>query len=120
MEPVFDPEVIAGLRALDEPGEQTFFQDILFAYLDTCLSTRSGLQAAVDARELAEVRRLAHGLKGASLNVGARSLAERCRALEDAARQGDLDGVIGERDAFLAIADQVVTEAKRMAAGESL
>lgn len=118
MEPLFDPEVIAGLRALDDPGEDTFFREVMTAYIDTCHATRAGLDAAMAAGDLAEIRRLAHGLKGASLNIGSQPLARCCRELEDAARQGDL-GVVGRgHEAFAALIGPVVAEAERMASGE--
>jgi two-component system, sensor histidine kinase and response regulator len=46
------------------------------------------LQAAVEARDADELRRLAHGVKGDMLTMGADEAAALARALEDAGRDG--------------------------------
>lgn len=50
------------------------------------------IQAAFPRGQADEVRKAAHSLKGASANLGLVRLAEECRLLEDAAREGRLAG----------------------------
>lgn len=50
------------------------------------------LRQAFAGKDAEAVRKSAHSLKGASANLGLVYLAEQCRLLEEAAREGKLDG----------------------------
>jgi HPt (histidine-containing phosphotransfer) domain-containing protein len=67
------------------------------------------LRAAIATADVPTVQRAAHTLKGASLNLGAVELGERCRQLELLAREGTVDG--GDR-----LLDDVETELQRVQA----
>jgi len=60
----------------------------------------SALIQAIDAHELPAAVQAAHRIKGASATVGAASLAEVAGRIETAARDGDWERVVGEREAF--------------------
>jgi signal transduction histidine kinase/DNA-binding response OmpR family regulator len=60
----------------------------------------SALIQAIDSHELAAAVQAAHRIKGASATVGALSLAEVADRIEAAARDGDWERVLGEREAF--------------------
>jgi signal transduction histidine kinase/DNA-binding NarL/FixJ family response regulator len=55
---------------------------------------------AIDTHELPAAVQAAHRLNGASATVGAASLAEVAGRIEAAAREGDWERVMGEREAF--------------------
>jgi HPt (histidine-containing phosphotransfer) domain-containing protein len=52
------------------------------------------LRKAVEHRDLAQMRRIAHRMKGASRTVGANPLGNACELLERAVRGGDWDRVL--------------------------
>lgn len=52
----------------------------------------SDLREAFARKDADAVRKSAHSLKGASANLGLIFLAEECRKMEEAAREGRLDG----------------------------
>jgi HPt (histidine-containing phosphotransfer) domain-containing protein len=51
------------------------------------------LSGAVDARDLPQVKRLAHRIKGASRTLGAEALAFTCQSIEAAARDEDWEAI---------------------------
>jgi HPt (histidine-containing phosphotransfer) domain-containing protein len=61
---------------------------LMATFRDQATRDIAALCAAADANDFAAVRSLAHGLKSASLNVGARNLGEQAAALEAAVRAG--------------------------------
>lgn len=80
---------------------QTFIQDS---------AVRLGeLRDAFGRGEADAVRKAAHSLKGASANLGLVALAEACRGLEEAAREGRLQGEAGRVDAIAREQQRAVT-----------
>jgi len=65
-----------------------FVATVLRTFRDGLDADLPGLRSAVAARNGAEVRRLAHRLKGSAAAIGAELLAERFQALEDGADAG--------------------------------
>jgi len=59
-------------------------------YVAEARNTISQLQAALAQDDPAQVRERAHYLKGSSLMLGARELAQRCATLEQMGRDSDL------------------------------
>ncbi len=94
-------------------------QEIVGIFLDNAPQLLADMGTALDAGDMRELRRLAHTLKSNSATVGARSFSERCQALEDAARHGDIERAhwLLEQidDAFPAVRDRlsVVTQTFR-------
>ena len=88
-----DPAVIQSLRQLTPAGEPDVLAEILQLFLDEVPKKIRALQAAVDAGEAAQVARLAHSLKGSSGNIGANSMLDVCRRIDDLAKAGDLERV---------------------------
>lgn len=64
---------------------QTFVQDSGLRLQD--------IQAAQAAGDAEGLRKAAHSLKGASANLGLLVIAEHCNKLEEAARQGSVQGL---------------------------
>lgn len=87
-----NPETLAGLKELDEPGSRDFFVEIANTYLSDTSIRLHGMreaQAAGDARQLAK---LAHAIKGSSLNIGADGLASRMQSIERESNTGSVTG----------------------------
>ncbi|GEM_PF-1298753 len=69
-------------------GDRELAATLLEILVEGLEDALAGLQQAAAERDLAELGRLAHGLKGAALNGGAARLAEVARRIETAAQAG--------------------------------
>lgn len=88
--PALDPAVIENLRQLTPPGEPDVLAEVLQLFLREVPRRIARLRVAWAAGDRAELYRAAHSLKGSAGNIGAQSLFEVCRQLDDQARAGDL------------------------------
>jgi HPt (histidine-containing phosphotransfer) domain-containing protein len=88
-----DPRVIEILRQLTPPGEADVLAEVLQLFTEEVPKRIRALQAALEAGDVAQVGRAAHSLKGSSGNIGAGSMLEVCRKLDDAAKAGDLAAI---------------------------
>lgn len=70
----------------------TEFPTLINTYVQDSAARVEDLRAAFAAGNADAVRKSAHSLKGASANLGLVYLAELCRELEEAAREGGLAG----------------------------
>jgi HPt (histidine-containing phosphotransfer) domain-containing protein len=80
-----DQGAIGELREL--MGED--FDSLLDAFQADSQVQIDAIAEAVSQTDADRVRRQAHGLKGACINLGANDLAELCGRLEDLGRTGD-------------------------------
>ncbi len=75
-------------------------REIIDKFLDTADQQEAAIRRAVEQDDAAALTMAAHGLKGSSATVGAARMAELCKQLEHAWRQGSTEGA-GERLAEL-------------------
>jgi HPt (histidine-containing phosphotransfer) domain-containing protein len=108
-EPVLDLEVLRGLRELQPKGEPDLLAELLTLYREEARRLIAEMQTAVATGASEALQRAAHTLKGSSANLGAVRLAALCRAVEDAARNGDGPAAAG-------LVEQVATEVTRVVA----
>jgi HPt (histidine-containing phosphotransfer) domain-containing protein len=94
--PTVDPDRLRSLR--DDYGDLA--TELLGLFETSAAATLGELRGAVDARDGAEVRRLAHRLKGSARNVGATGMAELAAGLEHA--PPDAPAALGRLQAALA------------------
>jgi hypothetical protein len=80
-----DPRAIAELREL--MGED--FDALIDAFQTDSQAQVDAIDDAVSQQDADRVRRQAHGLKGACINLGANDLAELCGRIEELGRAGD-------------------------------
>lgn len=98
---VLDEAVVAELRE-SVGGDDTFVAELASAYL---AEGQEQIEAMVDAMgrgDVAAVVRPAHSLKSSSASLGAARVAELCRQIEYAAREGRTEGLaaaVGEVEA---------------------
>jgi HPt (histidine-containing phosphotransfer) domain-containing protein len=86
-----------------------FIAELIDTYLADAPVQLEALRKALAAGDIEAMVRPAHTLKSSSASLGALGLAERCRLLEHAARDGSVDGA---RDAVRGLAaelERVVT-----------
>lgn len=68
------------------------FDLLLQTFIDDCQTRIPELTSQFAAAQTDELRRNAHSLKGSSSNIGAVTLSDWARQLEDLAASGTLDG----------------------------
>jgi len=88
-EPVLDPAVFAGLRALQEPGQADDIAELAGLFLADTPPRVHAIREAIASKNTSALREAAHTLKGSASNLGAKRLAAVCQQIERAARQGD-------------------------------
>jgi len=110
---VIAQEVFERLRqaAAADPG---VLAELCREYVAEARSTMVRLRQALAQRDAAELRERAHYLKGSSLMIGAKILAQCCTTLEQMARDSDLQAaepVLGQAMAALkAVEDELTRE----------
>jgi HPt (histidine-containing phosphotransfer) domain-containing protein len=79
---VISLDVLEGLKTFQQTGEPDFVTELIDLFLkDTTLQLES-LRVAVSNKNVPEIRRLAHLVKGSSGNIGATGMAELCQEME--------------------------------------
>lgn len=73
-------------------GDDEFALELLQVFVQDLEAQLPGLQRAIEVSNLTKVYETAHYLKGASSNVGAKSMEALMRSLEAHAKEGQLDG----------------------------
>ncbi len=71
-------------------GDDEALDEVLGAFDDAFAAFAGAIAAARDADDIAEVENIAHRMAGVALQVGAAKAAAECRAIEAAARAGDV------------------------------
>jgi signal transduction histidine kinase/CheY-like chemotaxis protein len=87
-----DRAALANIRALSRDAGDALVQKVINAYVGDTPRHLQALRQAVTTRDAESLRRIAHGLKSASANIGAGRLAAACRDLEQLGRSGSVDG----------------------------
>jgi two-component system, sensor histidine kinase and response regulator len=72
-------------------GDRELLEELVRLFADECPKNMAEIRRALDARDARLLDRLAHTVKGASVNLGARRVSEAAFALEKQARSGALD-----------------------------
>ena len=114
MADVLDPKVIDSLRQLTPPGEPDVLNEVLTIFLQEVPTRVERLRTFLAAGNIVEVQRAAHSLKGSAGNIGARSLYDICRQLDDKARSGDLLALAPLVGALASEFDKVKAEIHRL------
>ena len=83
-------ETLAALRELEEPGQMVFTTKLINAYLEDTEERLKAVQIAHQSGDCAVLAKLAHAVKGSSLNVGADGLAALMMTIEREAKKGTL------------------------------
>lgn len=86
--PYLDEELFEELRSILD----TEFPTLIRTFVQDSGVRVGELRAAFGQGRVDDVRKSAHSLKGASANLGLAALAEECRQLEEAAREGAVAG----------------------------
>jgi CheY-like chemotaxis protein len=87
---VLDPDVLAGLRDLDD-GEEGLLAELAGMFLEDADAHLRTLRGAVEAGDANSVREASHTLKGSSGNIGASRIQEVCARLQEISESEELD-----------------------------
>ena len=105
MVPVFTPEssvldvsVMAAIRSLGAPDEPDVYAQVVRLFLVDVPVHLSALGAAIAAADSELVWRIAHRLRGSTLEMGVIRMAPLCAEIEDAARAGSLEHAAARAD----------------------
>ncbi|MET0924004.1 MAG: response regulator [Xanthobacteraceae bacterium] len=114
-----DRRALENIRALERDGGPSVLEEVIRIYLDEAPRHLSGLHAAAEIEDAAELARIAHAFKSASQNVGATRLGDLCRELERQGKAGaiaDAAGLIRAIEGqFQSIRPLLAAEASRSA-----
>jgi len=83
--PVMDPKALENIRALQRAGAPDLLTRVVQAYLSETPRSLEDLQEALGQGDLRALQRTTHNLKSSSANLGAVSVANLVRKLEDTA-----------------------------------
>jgi two-component system sensor histidine kinase/response regulator len=83
--------LLAGLRERCG-GDEVFMRELIGSFLETVPRSLAAVQEAHRVRDPDRLANEAHGLKGISLTIGVKDLADVCKDLEEAGRRGDFAG----------------------------
>ncbi|HYP28954.1 MAG TPA: response regulator [Blastocatellia bacterium] len=90
---VIEPGVLDGIRGLGSGGDSDPLSELIDLFLDDSAKRLASLRDARKANDSRAFYRAAHTLKGSSGNMGARRMASICDYLEEAGRNGSLEGL---------------------------
>jgi TMAO reductase system sensor TorS len=76
---------------LDNVDDLAFITSLTKAFQQNAAQTLSALQQSIDNQDAEQVRKLGHGLKSLSTNVGSGRLTELCIIMEQAGKNNDLE-----------------------------
>ena len=113
---VLDPSVLDALRQLTIPGEPDVLDEVLKMFLQEVPPRIERLRNAWAARNIEEMYRTAHSLKGSAGNIGARAMFEVCKQLDELGRSGDVASAGPLVDALGVEFGKVEAEIRRLTA----
>ncbi|HEX7312667.1 MAG TPA: Hpt domain-containing protein [Pyrinomonadaceae bacterium] len=89
---VMDVAVFLGLEEAQVEGEPDLIVELIDLYTEDAPRRLAAIRSAWAARDLAALRRAAHGLKGSSASLGARQVEMLCDKLERSSGEELLQG----------------------------
>ena len=117
---IFDPEILARLRAYQIAGEEDMVAGVLKRFLSGAETQVQAMRAAMEGDDVAAAGAAGHGMKASAAFAGAMRLSAACAQLDNAARGASLpqareafDGLQREYDAVLPFLRAALQEALR-------
>jgi HPt (histidine-containing phosphotransfer) domain-containing protein len=97
---VLDVSVMAAIRSLGAPDEPDVYAQVVRLFLVDVPIHLTALGAAIAAADSEAVWRIAHRLRGSTLEMGVVRMAPLCAELEYAARAGSLEHAAAKADSL--------------------
>ncbi len=95
-ESALSENALRGLRDIGSEMGASFFPQLLETFEHEAVEHLAVLRSAIGGHETGRLRGEAHALKGASLTIGARGMAEICQQLENLGATQNMQGASGE------------------------
>jgi HPt (histidine-containing phosphotransfer) domain-containing protein len=90
-ENLLDMSIIQGLKEMNDE-DNDFFKEIIDLYNEQYPELYQKIVANANSKDLNNLSKTAHALKGASLNIGAKELANICKTVEINSKNGISEG----------------------------
>ncbi len=88
-------QALEHIRALSASKGDALLERVLHAFIDDTPAHFKALQQAIAAADTSHIRKAAHSLKSSSANVGAETLAQLCKDMEQLGRNDITEGSAG-------------------------
>ena len=89
--PLVNLSAIDAIRGLQRPGKPDLLAKVLGVYFDKTPAIVEAMQEALEAGDAHALKEQAHSLKSSSAYVGAEGLSDKCRRIERAAADDDVE-----------------------------
>lgn len=89
--PVLNLNQLNALRQLNPANGVSILKKLILIYLKSAPSFLSQIEDAIQGKDSLMLRRAAHTLKSSTANIGAETLADICRQLEDLGDNEQID-----------------------------
>ena len=100
---ILDDRVLDSLRSLAGAKAKTFLAKIISEYLEDNPQKLEAIRQAIQSNDVRALRQASHSLRSSSANLGAITIADLCKQLENLARSGTIQGAS-------VIMEQLITE----------
>lgn len=90
MASLINEDQVRNLKSLFNEG----FDDFVLLYFDDFEKKEKELEQTINNKDLDKIKKIAHALKGNSLNVGAIALADKCIAIEEASIKKNIEDIL--------------------------
>jgi two-component system, sensor histidine kinase and response regulator len=112
-EEVFDLSTIRELRSLSSVATEDVFLDLLTTYRLELSAAVALLVSAVANRDVEAIRKVAHGLKGSSLTLGAAGFGALCETVQQSAERPRIEETIVRTRELIAHAEGLPEQLER-------
>ena len=107
-------ETITSLLEIGEPDGIGFLNSLISEFQQKCESDMEHLNNSIQSNNMEEVRKIAHRMKSASLNLGAVQVAEVCNNIEQATSTSDINHIISQTSKLMPLFDKTLAVLKTM------
>lgn len=90
---VLDPQALDRLRELDPDGKSQLLARVAGAFGTSVMRLLPQMKTALEAKDMAAIRHVAHTLKSSSASIGAVKLSRLCADIESMSRDGRVEGL---------------------------
>ena len=92
---LINPHALENIRALSSDRGSALVRRVIAAYVDDTPQHLKTLHQAIAGLDTGKLRKVAHSLKSSSANVGAETLAQMCKDMEQLGRTDSTEGASG-------------------------
>lgn len=90
----FNTVPLEKIDAIDTSGEHRLLRKIFRSFEESSVAGLEKMRRRIEEEDWEELRKVAHGLKGSSLQLGAEELGALCRELEERTLEGRRDETV--------------------------